>query len=129
MLSLLIGLTQAVQGPLDVYGDWVVEGGRGTVTIARCASVPEAQDGTPCGVLTSVPAEAGPEGQEVIGARLLWGFEEDGQAWGGGRILDPEEDKTYRSKIWREGGTLQVKGCLGPFCKTQVWTPAGSALE
>ena len=43
-----------------------------------------------------------------------------------GAIYDPKRGKTYRSELKRrDANTLEVKGCIGPFCQTQVWTPAG----
>ena len=44
--------------------------------------------------------------------------------WEGGRILDPENGEEYRFKIRLidQGRTLQVRGYLGPFWRTQTWT-------
>ena len=73
------------------------------------------------------PAFAGtPEADAVIGTTILWGFEADAEdgRWEGGRILDPEADKTYRSGLAREGDALSVKGCVAFFCREQVWRPA-----
>ncbi|OYW82850.1 MAG: hypothetical protein B7Z22_13475 [Hyphomonas sp. 32-62-5] len=36
------------------------------------------------------------------------------------------ELKTYDSRLKRLGdGTLEVKGCIGPVCQTQIWKPVG----
>ena len=46
--------------------------------------------------------------------------------WWRGRIYDPKNGKSYRSIIRRKGpGVLEVKGCIGPFCQTQVWKRLG----
>jgi len=38
----------------------------------------------------------------------------------------PKNGKSYRSIIRRKGpGVLEVKGCIGPFCQTQVWKRLG----
>ncbi|MEI7739907.1 MAG: DUF2147 domain-containing protein [Betaproteobacteria bacterium] len=44
--------------------------------------------------------------------------------WEAGRILDPEKGEEYRFKIRLidQGRTLQVRGYLGPFWRTQTWT-------
>lgn len=60
----------------------------------------------------------------IVGMAFLTGFVSDGAAWNG-RIYDPRNGRTYRSVVTREGATLKVKGCFGPFCRTQVWTRAG----
>ncbi len=63
-------------------------------------------------------------GRKLLGMAILTGFADKGDEWGG-TIYDPKSGKTYRSIIRRKGAhQLEVKGCIGPFCKTQVWTRA-----
>ncbi len=61
--------------------------------------------------------------QPIIGMTIMWDMKARGDTWAGGRILDPENGKTYRCKIWVEDGTLKVRGYLGPFYRTQTWRP------
>jgi len=61
--------------------------------------------------------------QPIVGMTIMWAMERRGDTWSGGRILDPEKGKVYRCKIWIEGGTLKVRGYLGPFYRTQTWLP------
>jgi uncharacterized protein (DUF2147 family) len=64
--------------------------------------------------------------RRLLGLPVLSGFAADGEVWRG-RIYDPKNGKSYRSVIRRTGpGTLEVKGCVGPFCQTQVWRRVGS---
>jgi uncharacterized protein (DUF2147 family) len=120
----------------DVDGRWLVQDGNAVVEIRDCG------DGTPCGYLDWVDmSEASsdrdinnpdPElnGRPLIGMPMLWGFREKGKSWGRGRIYDPEEGKTYGSNLKRlDDGNLRVKGCIGPLCKTQIWTPAPTGNE
>jgi len=59
--------------------------------------------------------------RKLLGLAILSGFTADGDVWRG-RIYDPKSGKSYRSIIRRKGpGVLEVKGCIGPFCQTQVW--------
>ena len=60
----------------------------------------------------------------IVGMGFLTGFTPAGDQWNG-RIYDPRNGRSYRSIVIRDGATLKVKGCLGPFCRTQVWTRAG----
>ena len=48
---------------------------------------------------------------------------DDKDVWGAGEILDPNNGKTYKTRIQPiEGGKyLQVRGYLGPFYRTQTW--------
>ena len=43
--------------------------------------------------------------------------------WEGGKILDPENGKTYTLRLTPiEGGAkLEVRGSIGPFGRTQTW--------
>ena len=60
----------------------------------------------------------------ILGMVFLTGFTAAGDRWNG-RIYDPRNGRTYRSIVTRDGATLKVKGCFGPFCRTQVWTRTG----
>ena len=60
----------------------------------------------------------------VKGMVILWGLKPDGPGkWSGGSVLDPENGKTYKSKIeLREGGArLGMFGCIAFICRQQVW--------
>lgn len=59
----------------------------------------------------------------IEGMVVLWGMSPNGGEWSGGKIFDPQKNKTYRCKIWLEDGgkKLKVRGYLGPFFRTQTW--------
>ena len=60
----------------------------------------------------------------VKGMVILWGLKPDGAGkWNGGSVLDPENGKTYRSKIelLEDGGKLGMSGCIAFICRQQVW--------
>ncbi|MEO6227428.1 MAG: DUF2147 domain-containing protein [Thermomonas sp.] len=60
----------------------------------------------------------------IKGMVILWGLKPDGAAhWSGGRVLDPENGKTYKSKLeLMDGGRkLGMSGCIAFFCRQQVW--------
>ena len=55
---------------------------------------------------------------------ILSAFTQDSDLWRG-QIYDPKSGKSYRSVVRRKGpNVLEVKGCIGPFCQTQVWRRA-----
>ena len=62
------------------------------------------------------------------GLEIIWGGSgqknDKESIWEAGRILDPEKGEEYRFKIRliEQGSTLQVRGYLGPFWRTQTWT-------
>ena len=114
--------------PHNVYGVWMPPAETSHIEISDCG------DGTPCGTVVWLDAEALPEGvtpetaadangDNVLGLQMLHSFKRKENDWRSGTIYDPEHGKTYGSRIkLKEDGTLQVKGCIGPFCQTQVWT-------
>ncbi len=59
--------------------------------------------------------------KKVIGMEILQELAKDGSAFAGGSILDPENGKVYRCKIWMEDNVLKVRGYWGPFYRTQSW--------
>ncbi len=59
--------------------------------------------------------------KKVIGMEIIRGMRVNGSEYTGGDILDPENGKLYRSKIWLEGKDLKVRGYWGPFYRTQTW--------
>jgi uncharacterized protein (DUF2147 family) len=62
--------------------------------------------------------------RKLLGLPILTQFREDGSKWRG-RIYDPNNGKTYRSVIQRKSAnTIEVSGCIGPFCQTQTWRRA-----
>ena len=65
------------------------------------------------------------KGKPVIGMRILWDLQKDGDMWSGGTILDPSNGKTYKCLVSVEdGGTkLKVRGFIGISLlgRTQYW--------
>lgn len=123
-LALLV-LTAAAPAP--IAGRWVTAEGKAVVEIAPCGQAL-------CGRIVRVlkPRPGGPavdvnnpdpaqRRRPIEGMTFLSGFRPDAHRWRG-RIYDPESGRTYRSELTRAGGTLTVKGCLGPFCRSQQWT-------
>lgn len=127
-LASLIGGTASAD-PFDVFGKFRTQAGSSHIEIVDCG------DKTPCGKVVwldakSLPAGETPEtikdakGAKLMGMKLLHSFERKAKDWRGGKIYDPEEGKTYDSRLKRlTNGDLEVKGCIGPICQTQIWKP------
>lgn len=122
--------------PHNVFGIWLSETGDGRVAISDCG------DGTPCGNLVWVDPATTPTDKDamnrdlllrdrpLIGVPILWGFEHGRTRWRRGSIYNPEDGETFRSTIRKKiDGTLEVKGCLGPICRTSIWTLANENSE
>lgn len=61
----------------------------------------------------------------VIGMTILTGLKKDKDQWSGGEILDPQNGKTYKCKVWLENQSreLHVRGFIGMALlgRTQIW--------
>lgn len=65
------------------------------------------------------------KGKPMLGLEIIRGAKKaDGKdVWEDGKILDPENGKSYSLKMTPiEGGKkLEVRGSIGPFGRTQTW--------
>ena len=130
---LIAALTLATAGMAhadghSVFGTFATEVGSSHITIVDCG------DGSPCGTISWIdPASMAPgetpesvqtkAGEPILGLLMLERFKKKKKDWRGGTIYDPEADKRYSSRLKRlTNGKLQVKGCIGPICQTQIWT-------
>lgn len=61
----------------------------------------------------------------IIGMKILWDLKDAGGVWKGGKILDPNNGKTYRCKMTplEDGSQLNVRGFIGfsLIGRTQTW--------
>ena len=134
-IALAIVALSFVAAPLaaaePVAGSWVTATKDGVVRIGPCGVAL-------CGTLARflvVPPQGADQrdvhnpdarlrSRKLLGLPILTGFREDGTVWRG-TIYDPKSGKSYRSILKRRNAsTLEVKGCIGPFCQTQLWKKA-----
>jgi uncharacterized protein (DUF2147 family) len=134
LVALGLGLPAALLHAAEpVAGRWLTAEKDAVIVIAPCGAalcgtvekflVPPPQGNDQRDVNNPDPAR---RKRRLLGTTpILSAFREEADLWRG-QIYDPKSGKTYRSVIRRKGpGTLEVKGCLGPFCQTQVWKRAG----
>ena len=131
------GAASAQTSSGSAEGNWLASGGAGTVRIAPCAGQPS----TLCGTFVGLRNANGPDGRPardvnnpnaalksrpMVGMTFLTGFKPAGSGrWTGGKIYNPEDGKTYNSKLsLNPNGTLKVEGCVMVICKAQTWTRA-----
>lgn len=114
-----------------ISGRWITEKRDAVVEIKTCGN---ATCGTIARFLVAPPDGAdqrdinNPEPRlrtrRLLGLPILTEFREDDDQWRG-RIYDPNSGRSYRSIVRRTGAnTLEVRGCIGPFCQTQTWRRA-----
>lgn len=127
----LLMLPLSAQAASPITGRWVTQSKDGVVEVYPCGE-------HICGRLSKflVNPPAGPGAKDInnpdkalrsrtiLGINVLTGFKAAGDEWKG-QIYDPKSGKTYRSIVYKgKSGNLVVKGCIGPFCQAQTWTPA-----
>ena len=135
-LALWPATAMAQPDALDVYGVWLTDTEDAHIEITDCG------DDSPCGSLIWVDPDSTPtladaqnpdpalRERPLIGLQIISGYERGKKQWAGGRIYNPEDGKTYRSTLKRLGsGTLRVRGCGGPICRTNIWTAVSSQAE
>jgi len=114
-----------------ILGRWVTGEKDAVVAIRKCGRalcgtierflIPPAGGNDQRDINNSDPAK---RNRKLIGTAVLTGLTADAEAWRG-QVYDPKTGRTYTSEVRRKGnGTLEVKGCFGPICQTQVWKKA-----
>jgi uncharacterized protein (DUF2147 family) len=114
-----------------ITGRWVTGDKDAVVAIAKCGKEMcgriEKFLTSPAGgddqrdVNNSDPAK---RSRKLIGTVILTGLMVDGDAWRG-EIYDPKRGRSFTAEVRpRDAATLEVKGCFGPICQTQVWKKA-----
>lgn len=121
----------AARARADVAGLWATPEDKAHVRIAPC-------DARLCGEITWLKEPDDEHGKPkrdrrnedeslrdrpIVGMELLRGFRRTSERrWEDGTIYNPEDGKTYRSKLeLADLRTLKVSGCVLFFCKSQVW--------
>lgn len=129
-LALVIGYSGVVSA--NPQGTWLTEGGKSHVKIELCGDKlcgaivwlkePDNDDGS--AKLDINNKDQSLRSRPIMGLDLLADFSAKSEGkWEGGRIYNPEDGKTYKSKLEvADPDTLKVSGCVFIFCKTQTWT-------
>ncbi len=69
------------------------------------------------------------QNQEIVGLEIFHGLTFDGRVWQGGTILDPENGREYDCELRLDGKTLNVRGYVFFFFRTQQWKKMESSEQ
>ena len=64
------------------------------------------------------------KGKPVVGMIIMWGLKKHKNYWSYGRIMDPENGKTYKCNVrLQNDGTLKLRGYIGfaALGRNQIW--------
>jgi uncharacterized protein (DUF2147 family) len=131
-LTAIAGIITAANAAASINGRWTTKEKDAVIEIGQCGA-------TVCGRISKY-LKTPPNGadqkdvnnpdktlrsRKVLGIAILYGLKADGDKWRG-TIYDPRNGKSYRSVVYKQkNGNLNVQGCFGPICQSQVWTPGG----
>lgn len=100
-----------------IAGHWVTPGIGAVVSFEPCAD----GSSTVCGRLVWVWSKSLTRHLK-IGDIMIRSLRWTGKRWEGGRLINPEDGRTYRGSITPAGpDLLRLKGCAGIFCQNQEW--------
>ncbi len=130
LTAFMVTMTPAAAAD-SIAGRWITEDRDAVVEIKQCGNV---TCGTIARFLITPPDGAdqrdiyNPETRlrtrRLLGLPILTNFREEEDLWRG-QIYDPNTGRTYRSVIRRKSATtIEVRGCIGPFCQAQTWRRA-----
>ncbi len=127
MHRLFLGVMLAAASSLAIAsgadGVWTTEvdkdGGYLEVTLGPCDS----DSSKTCGKISKAFNKQGVDPNYVnLGKLMVKDMgSQDGANYSDGTIWDPENNKTYKSKMHLKGDALDVKGCVSIFCSGQDW--------
>jgi uncharacterized protein (DUF2147 family) len=132
-LTAIIGIAVAAHASAaSIKGRWTTKEKDSVIEVAACGT---AMCGRVSKFLKTPPGGADQKDtnnpnknlrtRKILGIAVLHSLKADDKVWRG-TIYDPRNGKSYRSVVYlQKNGNLNVKGCLGPICQSQVWTPAG----
>lgn len=112
-------LSPTVSSATDATGTWRTEAtdqGHVEVEMRPCGAAL-------CGTIVRARDPAGQEQPYAhTGKLMVWDMVDDGTGkWANGRIWDPRNDRTFRSRMELDGTALRVSGCVLGICQAQTW--------
>ncbi len=131
-----VGTARAQAPGASVAGLWLTDAGKSHVQIYPCGPhlcgrivwmrEPNGADGQP--KVDRKNPDPAKRAQRIVGLVMMWNMAkaDDPGEWEGGRIYNPEDGETYKSRMkLRVDGKLEVRGYVGISLlgKTQYWEP------
>ena len=121
-IVLSIALATAMSGPVladTAQGLWVTGPDRkGQVGYIRFSTCGEALCGK---VLKAFDKNGNAVTTPNVGKRVIWGMKPSGDGKYVGSMYVSMLDKNVKGTFRVSGGSMTVRGCVGPLCQSQVW--------
>ncbi len=131
VLALMIILIAAKASAEEIIGTWLTANSDAHIRVAKCGKslcgsvawlrdAIDAQTGQPL-VDTKNPNPT-MRSRKILGIRIFVMDQDNTGAWVGG-IYNSDDGQTYKGRLAPRGeDELEVQGCAGPLCGSEVWT-------
>jgi uncharacterized protein (DUF2147 family) len=116
----------------DIAGHWRTDDGKAIITVAPCGAGGAQMCGRISRILVAQPAGGARDrnnrdtalaDRPLLGVAVLSNLRRDGAAWVGSGY-SPDAGRNFTARVTTDRGQLQVRGCVGPFCRTVLWPRA-----
>ena len=115
----------------ELVGTWLTQQGDAHIRVAKCG---KAMCGTVAWLRDAVDTQTGQppvdgknpnptlRTRKILGIRIFAMEQDNTDSWTGG-IYNSDDGQTYKGRLVPRGETeLEVQGCAGPLCGSEVWT-------
>jgi uncharacterized protein (DUF2147 family) len=131
MLALMFVTAAAPANAEEFIGTWLTANSDARIRVANCG---KALCGTVIWLRNAVDPKtgqppvddknpnAGLRGRKILGLRIFAMEQDNTNSWTGG-IYNSDDGQTYRGRLVPRGeDELEVQGCAGSLCGSEVWT-------
>jgi uncharacterized protein (DUF2147 family) len=133
MVALIFAVIAAPARAEELIGTWLTQQGDAHIRVAKCG---KALCGTVAWLRDPVDAKTGQppvdsknpntslRTRKILGIRIFSMEEDATGSWTGG-IYNSDDGQTYKGRLAPRGESeLEVQGCSGNLCGSEVWTRA-----
>jgi uncharacterized protein (DUF2147 family) len=133
VLALMFTAAAAPASAEELIGTWLTQQGDAQIRVARCG---KAMCGTVAWLRDATDAQTGqppvdvknPDAnkrtRKILGIRIFAMEEDNTGSWTGG-IYNSDDGQTYKGRLSPRGeNEMEVQGCSGNLCGSEVWTRA-----
>jgi uncharacterized protein (DUF2147 family) len=134
VLSPIFGDMAAPANAAEPTGTWLTQNADARIRVGRCGNNMcgtvvwlkdpiDAQTGKP--QVDDKNPDPSKRTRRIIGLRIFAMSSDGNGGWTGG-IYNSDDGRTYQGKLVLRGAEkLEVQGCAGAFCGSEIWSKAG----
>jgi uncharacterized protein (DUF2147 family) len=133
VLALMIGLIASRASAEELIGTWLTANSDAHIRVAKCG---KSLCGSVAWLRDAVDAQTGQppvdtknpnptmRSRKILGIRIFVMDQDNTGTWVGG-IYNSDDGQTYKGRLAPRGeDELEVQGCAGSLCGSEVWTRA-----